>query len=147
MGTNIYFDGFNLYYCAVRYTPYKWLDLLSLCTNLFPTKTIDKIKYFSAKVTAVPWDPGAPTRQDFYWRALRTIQNLEIIKGNFVSWPRYLPQFPSLNIKGGGTPDSSPALKCGAFSAVFCNYPIGTIHSLYPVKPVPASIVTLSPTA
>jgi hypothetical protein len=51
LGTSVYIDGFNLYYCTVRYTPYKWLDLLRLCTNLFPTKTIDKIKYFSTKVT------------------------------------------------------------------------------------------------
>lgn len=101
MGTNVYVDGFNLYYCTVKHTPYKWLDLLRLCTNLFPTKTIDKIKYFSAKVAGVPWDPGAPTRQDFYWRALRTIPNLEIIKGNFVSWPRYLPQFPFVYDKNG----------------------------------------------
>lgn len=101
MGTSVYIDGFNLYYCTVRYTPYKWLDLLRLCTNLFPTKTIDKIKYFSAKVTTVPWDLGAPTRQDFYWRALRTIPNLEIIEGDFVSWPRYLPQVPFVYDRNG----------------------------------------------
>lgn len=91
---NVYIDGFNVYYCAVKYTPYKWLNLHALCTHLFPGKTIGKIKYFSAKVTELPWDMSAPTRQDFYWRALKTIPDLEIIKGNFVSWPRYLPQMP-----------------------------------------------------
>lgn len=94
MNTNVYIDGFNLYYCTVKHTPYKWLDLFCLCTNLFPAKNIDKIKYFSAKVKAIPWDLGAPTRQNFYWRALRTIPNLEIIEGNFVSWSRYMPEVP-----------------------------------------------------
>jgi uncharacterized LabA/DUF88 family protein len=70
------------------------LNIHTLCSNLFPGKTIGKIKYFSAKVVAVPWDLAAPTRQDFYWRALKTIPDLEIIKGNFVSWPKYLPQIP-----------------------------------------------------
>jgi len=94
MKTNVYIDGFNLYFCAVKYTPYKWLDLLALCNNLFPSKSIHNIKYFSAKVKALPHDPSVPTRQDIYWRVLRTIPNLEIIEGHFVSWPRLMPQFP-----------------------------------------------------
>jgi hypothetical protein len=56
--------------------------------------TINKIKHFSAKVKSLPHDPSAPTRQDIYWRALKTIPNLEIIPGNFVSWPKLLPQHP-----------------------------------------------------
>ena len=31
MKTNIYIDGFNLYYGCVKDTPYKWLDLAKLC--------------------------------------------------------------------------------------------------------------------
>ncbi len=30
MRTNIYIDGFNLYYGALKDTPYKWLDLKAL---------------------------------------------------------------------------------------------------------------------
>lgn len=101
MNINVYVDGFNVYYCTVKDTPYKWLDLYRLCVNLFPSKTVNKLKYFSAKVTAVPWDPSAPTRQDFYWRALRTIPNLEIIEGNFVSWNRYLPKVPFVYKRNG----------------------------------------------
>lgn len=101
MNINVYVDGFNVYYCTVKDTPYKWLDLYSLCVNLFPSKTVNKLKYFTAKVTAVPWDPSAPTRQDFYWRALRTIPNLEIIEGNFVSWTRYLPKVPFVYKRNG----------------------------------------------
>ncbi len=29
--TNVYVDGFNLYYGALRKTPYRWLDLRELC--------------------------------------------------------------------------------------------------------------------
>ena len=35
MRTIVYVDGFNLYYRAVKDTPWKWLDLLALfCTVL-----------------------------------------------------------------------------------------------------------------
>ncbi len=92
--TNIYVDGFNLYYGAVRNTPYKWLNIATLCHILFPNTNIHRIKYFTAIVKASLHDPQAPTRQDFYLRALKTIPNLEIIKGHFVRWPRLMPQFP-----------------------------------------------------
>ena len=32
----LYVDGFNLYYRAVRGTPFKWLDLRKLGEALFP---------------------------------------------------------------------------------------------------------------
>lgn len=34
MRTSIYSDGFNLYYRAVRGTPFKWLDLKQVCECL-----------------------------------------------------------------------------------------------------------------
>jgi hypothetical protein len=92
--SNVYIDGFNLYYCGVKGTSFKWLDLRALCTNLFPTKNIQRINYFTAKVKASRHDPDAPTRQEIYWRALKTIPNLERIEGDFVRWPRLMPQFP-----------------------------------------------------
>jgi len=56
---------------------------------LFPNAEINQIKYFTAQVIARPHDPSQPTRQRFYFRALETIPNLEIIKGQFlVSRPR-----------------------------------------------------------
>jgi uncharacterized LabA/DUF88 family protein len=91
---NVYIDGFNLYYCAVRGTGFKWLDLSKMCINLFPGRDINKISYFTAKVKASSHDPDAPTRQEVYWRALKTIPNLEIVEGSFVRWPRLMPQFP-----------------------------------------------------
>lgn len=104
MSANVYIDGFNVYYCAVKQTSHKWLNLLALCNILFPTIGINKIKYFSARVKALLHDPSAPTRQDTYWRALRTISNLEIIEGNFVSWPKLLPQSPFAYVRGVTNP-------------------------------------------
>ena len=32
----VYIDGFNLYYGALKRTPYKWLDVGSLCALMLP---------------------------------------------------------------------------------------------------------------
>lgn len=83
--TNVYVDGFNLYYGAVKGTPYKWLDLAKLCKIMLPGDDIQTIKYFTARVSARPHDPNLPTRQQIYLRALRTIPNLTIIYGHFLT--------------------------------------------------------------
>ncbi len=89
MKLNVYIDGFNLYYGSLKHTPYKWLDVNKMSELLFPKATIYKIKYFTARVIARPHDPGQPIRQNFYFRALETLPNLEIIEGQFlVSYPR-----------------------------------------------------------
>lgn len=85
MKTNIYIDGFNFYYGAMRNTPYKWLNLDQMCRLLLPKAQINKIKYFTALVNARPHDPTQPIRQQTYLRALRTIPHLEIIYGHFLS--------------------------------------------------------------
>ena len=41
--TNIYVDGFNLYYGAVRRTPYRWLDIPAMCRKLLPRHEIARI--------------------------------------------------------------------------------------------------------
>jgi len=97
MNTYVYVDGFNLYYGAVKGTPYKWLNILSLCQKLLPRNKIFKIKYFTALVTARPGDPGQPSRQQIYLRALRTIPDLEIIYGHFLEHPVRLPLVSSLS--------------------------------------------------
>ena len=94
MRTNIYIDGFNLYYGSVRKTPFKWLDISALCTNLLPNRQINRIRYFTAHVRALQHDPQAPVRQDVYLRALKTIPNLTIHKGHFAPRPSVFPQFP-----------------------------------------------------
>ncbi|MCL5998516.1 MAG: hypothetical protein M1546_21045 [Chloroflexi bacterium] len=83
--TNVYVDGFNLYYGAVKGTPYKWLNLAELCRIMLPQNQIISIKYFTARVEPRPHDPGQATRQQTFLRALRTIPNLTILYGHFLS--------------------------------------------------------------
>jgi hypothetical protein len=83
MKTNIYFDGFNFYYGAVRGTPHKWCNLLTLCQLSLPAASINRIWYFTAPVKPTPQDPDQPKRQDLYLRALRSIPCLEIVAGDF----------------------------------------------------------------
>jgi uncharacterized LabA/DUF88 family protein len=91
MRTNVYIDGFNLYYGCVKDTPYKWLDLDALCRQVLPGHTIQRIRYFTARVRAPSGDPGKPQRQDIYLRALRTIPGLTIHFGTFLSHPKFMP--------------------------------------------------------
>ncbi len=90
MRAYVYVDGLNLYYGAVKGTPYKWLNLAELCHLLLPNDHIVQIKYYTAVVDARPDDPNAPTRQQFYLRALRTIPNLSIHFGHFLTQERSL---------------------------------------------------------
>jgi len=83
--TYVYVDGFNLYYGAVKETPYRWLNIRRLCELLLPSHTIHKIKYFTARVSARRDDPDKPTRQQIYLRALKTLPDVEIIYGSFLS--------------------------------------------------------------
>ncbi len=83
--TNIYVDGFNLFYGAVKGTPYKWLDLNCLCGLLLPDHDIQTIKYFTARVSAKPSNPDQDLRQQVYLRALRTLPNVETIFGHFLT--------------------------------------------------------------
>jgi len=82
---NVYVDGFNLYYGCVKGTSEKWLDLSALCGRLLPRDTIHRIRYFTARVSARPPDLGQPQRQQVYLRALRSIPNLSIHYGHFLT--------------------------------------------------------------
>ena len=91
MKTIVYMDGFNLYYGAVKGTPYKWLNVMTLCRLLLPKNQIAQIKYFTAPVTARPNDPDQANRQQLFFRALQTIPELEIIFGHFLSHEVMMP--------------------------------------------------------
>jgi hypothetical protein len=89
--TYLYVDGFNLYYGAVKGTSFKWLNVRRLCELLLPDSRIDKVKYFTARVSARKDDPDKPNRQQIYLRALRTLPDLEIIYGSFLSHDVQMP--------------------------------------------------------
>jgi len=85
--TSVYIDGFNLYYGLLKNSRFKWLDLSALL-NLYLDQNINNIvtiKYFTAKVKSRSIDPDQHIRQSLYLRALKTIPNLEIIYGHFLS--------------------------------------------------------------
>ena len=83
MNTMLYIDGFNLYYSAVKDTPLRWLDPVALAARAFPRNRIIGTKYFTARVRALPHNSGQPLRQLFFWRALRTLPNFQIVEGDF----------------------------------------------------------------
>jgi uncharacterized LabA/DUF88 family protein len=91
MRTNVYVDGFNLYYGCLKGTPYRWLDLETLCIRLLPTNTIHRIRYFTARVAARPNKQHDPIHQETYLRALRTLPAVTIHLGHFLTTPATMP--------------------------------------------------------
>lgn len=85
MRTNVYIDGFNLYYGLLRGSSHKWLDLEAFCDRLLPRNQVQRIVYCTAKVEPRPYDPDQPVRQLTYLRALATLPRVEVVLGTFLS--------------------------------------------------------------
>lgn len=85
MRVYVYIDGFNLYYRRLKRSRHKWVDLWKLSQELLaPDDDILKIRYFTADVSPRAGDPDAPLRQQTYFRALKTIPNFMIHRGQFL---------------------------------------------------------------
>jgi uncharacterized LabA/DUF88 family protein len=89
MKTVVYVDGFNLYYGALRGTPFKWLDLYGLFQEhvLEPGTRLEQVRYYTAPVKGSASDDSAsPQRQQCYLRALKAYRGnqIEIVLG-FIS--------------------------------------------------------------
>ena len=91
MNTNLYIDGFNLYYRALKDTPFRWLDLRKLGETLFPQDSICRVCYFTALLDARPDNPNQPRRQLVYLRALATLPGFEARFGAFRSGAKRRP--------------------------------------------------------
>ena len=91
MRTNVYVDGFNLYYRALRDTPFRWLDLRKLAEALFPDDSIRTVCYFTAPLHSRRGNPHQRRRQLVYLRALSTLPDLEIHYGTFRSGVKRRP--------------------------------------------------------
>jgi uncharacterized LabA/DUF88 family protein len=89
--TNVYVDGFNLYYGSLKRTAYKWLDILALCKWYAPNYNFQRIYYFTAIVGGTAKDPGKHIRQRAYLDALKTIPIVEIVEGHFLTEPMDMP--------------------------------------------------------
>lgn len=80
-----YIDGFNLYYGALRDSPFRWLDLEALCRcYIRPGSEFVGVKYFTAKLKNREANPGQGDRQRTYLRALKTLPNVSIYYGHFL---------------------------------------------------------------
>ena len=91
MITNVYIDGFNLYYRALKDTSFRWLDLRKLAEALFPQDDIRKVCYFTARLDVRPGNPGQAQRQLIYLRALETLPGFDAYYGVFRSGVKRRP--------------------------------------------------------
>ncbi len=95
MATRFYIDGYNLYYGLLKdrsnvKSGAKWLDLHRLACRLMPKEEVDRVYFFTARVSSPASDPGLDTRQDTYLRALATNPKVTVVEGKFVTRPRRL---------------------------------------------------------
>jgi uncharacterized LabA/DUF88 family protein len=95
----VYIDGFNLYYGALKGTPYKWLDVVALAGRLVPNDQLVAVRYFTARVRPQPSDPQQPQRQQAYLRALGTLPLVTIHLGHYLS---HATRMPLANPRPGG---------------------------------------------
>lgn len=92
MRVNVYVDGFNLYFRALKNSPHKWLDLNILSQRLLnPEDDVLMVRYFTARVSPRAGDPDAPRRQQIYLSALNTLPNLKLHYGRFLSKTKKRP--------------------------------------------------------
>lgn len=85
MKTNVYIDGFNLYYGCLANSAFRWLDIAKLCELELPNNEINRIRYFTAKVKDRPGNIGQSVRQQTYIRALKMTPDLSVHYGHFLS--------------------------------------------------------------
>ena len=87
--TIAYIDGFNLYYGCLRGTPFKWLDIVTLCRRIIhaqnPDSELIQTKFFTADIKAKFSRHGriGLASQHSYHRALSSLyhcEKLQIIK-------------------------------------------------------------------
>ena len=89
MKTYVYVDGFNLYY-AIKNSGAKWLNIKTLAEQVVPSAVVEKVRYFTARVSGAT-DPGAPGRQQVYYNALTTLPETELHFGNFLAKGKWSP--------------------------------------------------------
>ncbi|MBW3537069.1 MAG: NYN domain-containing protein [Actinobacteria bacterium] len=82
MSTIVYVDGFNLYHRAIKRTPHRWVDLSALCDRVLGEQVV-LVRYFTARVSSLPRNPDAPTRQQALLRVYEADPRIEIHYGKF----------------------------------------------------------------
>ena len=85
MKTNVYIDGFNLFYGRLKGTPFKWLDLQNFCEIALPKLDVSQVNYFTAKLHVRPTNPEQHQKQLTYLRAIATRPKVEVHLGTFLT--------------------------------------------------------------
>lgn len=85
--TIVYIDGFNLYYGCLKGSPFKWLDLKALFSNLLDSShSIQKIKYYTAHISSREGNNDSRLRQKYYLQAIsKFTPELEIHYGHYLT--------------------------------------------------------------
>jgi hypothetical protein len=89
--TNVYIDGFNLYYGCLKGTPYKWLDLDALCRSAAGVSP--SAGDHAARLRppgAFPDVPRADAARRSASRGPRTVEVIRTEKGSDVNLATYL---------------------------------------------------------
>ncbi|MGA2035663.1 MAG: NYN domain-containing protein [Thermoguttaceae bacterium] len=74
----VYVDGFNFYYGALKNGPHKWLNLERFFCRLRQHDQIQRIRYFTAKISGY-----RSANQEAYLLALTTLPLVDVILGRF----------------------------------------------------------------
>lgn len=69
----------------MRGSPNRWLDLRRLSELLLTSHQVNRIRYFTARVTSRADDPTQAQRQQAYLRALSTVPDLSIHYGHLLA--------------------------------------------------------------
>lgn len=92
--TNIYIDGYNLYYGLLKGTSYKWLDLEKFARALLGDEhQILSISYFTSPVKTYPHDLEAVDRQKTYLHALAEMGRVKTVLGFYAKRKAMLPAY------------------------------------------------------
>jgi uncharacterized LabA/DUF88 family protein len=110
MRTNVYIDGFNLYYRLLKENlQCKWLDLKALATALLqPQNQIQTIRYYTARISG-RFDQSAPARQQIYLDALQSVPEVTIHLGNFLVSKPWAGLVHPPQMRGGTVPPFNPS--------------------------------------
>lgn len=89
----VYIDGFNLYYGLFKHGPpvcrqYKRLNPFLLgqemATRLKLSGDVTRVRYFTSRAKHNPEEPGQPTRQHMLVRAMETLPEINVHRGQHI---------------------------------------------------------------
>jgi hypothetical protein len=114
MRTVVYIDGFNLYYRALKGTPFKWLNIQTLCESVLPKNiVIHEVNYYTARVSG-RINANSPRDQHLYLKALTSLSKVKLHFGSFQTQNKwmFLNQPVQLRPTGQGALNSNPKYAC-----------------------------------